>query len=206
MKLGPSLVRERSSSGLFLSVFLVIGCGGAGSGEPLAAPTPVASVAEPRAREARYTKSARPEEPRYARALEAGEDPLELQRLGLDAGATELLEALDEGGRVAAIALGALPFAEDALLALGPLCDRALSVGAGASNSPRTGEALPTLEALLEVVRKLAQRGPEGRELADPDGVGRALAGLAKLAEDDGLPAETRALAADALQAIRGWR
>jgi hypothetical protein len=178
----------------------------AGSGEPVAAPVATASAA-PSARvpEVAYAKSTRPDEPRYARALAEADDPLEMQRLGLDAGASELVAALDDGGLVARVALAALPFAEDALLALGPLAERALAARAGAQKSGRTGDALPSANALLEVARALAERGPGDGEVADPEGVTRALTLFAQLAQDEALPEETRALAADAASAARGW-
>lgn len=150
-------------------------------------------------------KSTRPEEPRYARALAAEGDLLELRRLGLDAGASELVDALDDGGRIAEVALAALPFAEDALLALGPLAERAKAARGGATKSARTGDGMPTAGALLEVARGLARSGPGDGEVADPEGVGRALALLDELAADGALPEETRALAADAARGIRGW-
>lgn len=192
--------------GLFSSHFTLVGCGDKGSGDraaaPLAAPSASASA---RAPVPTYTKSPRLTEARYVRALGAEDDRLELERLALDAGADELVDALDDGGALARVALAALPFADDGLGALGPLTARAEAARKGASMSARTGEAAPPLAALLETTRTLAERGPEDREVVDPDGVGRALHTLDGLVTDGALPAETRALAADAARAIRAW-
>src|SRR5262249_2063750 len=52
-----------------------------------------------------------------------GDDPLEKERLAVAVGAAGLLAGLDEGGEAAEVALAALPFADDAEIALVRLSD-----------------------------------------------------------------------------------
>src|SRR5690606_18750197 len=131
-------------------------------GEPSAAPAsgaPGGASAQPTALPVRppaRPASARAADPRWRLAL--GEDPVERARLAEAEGASGLLDALDDGGEIADVALLALPYADDADLAFGPLAERALAA------PPAT--AGPLVRALLEI----AGRPARPREPLDPEG------------------------------------
>jgi hypothetical protein len=149
-----------------------------GASVALRAPVPGASAASPRL-----------SDPRWQRA--AGEDPEGLQALADALGATGLLEALGDGGDVLRTGLLALPHADDAELALGPLARRAL----GGPDAER--EAV--LEAMLAIAgRPAASRG----EPLDPEGAAEAGEALIQLAGRTSLPREQRALAVSAARAL----
>ncbi|WP_437944473.1 thiamine biosynthesis protein [Sorangium sp. So ce281] len=122
--------------------------------------------------------------------LAAGDDPLERARLAEAEGASGLLAALDDGGDIALTALRALPYADDADLALGPLAERARAVSG------------PSLPPLLEALLGIAGRPPRPREPLDPDGARGAAAALVDLAGRRDLPSDQRALAISAARAL----
>ncbi|AGP37595.1 hypothetical protein SCE1572_25745 [Sorangium cellulosum So0157-2] len=147
------------------------------------ASSPAASLsAAPRPPSPRLT------DPRWR--LAAGDDPLERARLAEAEGATGLLAALEDGGDIALTALGALPYADDADLALAPLAERARAASG------------PSLTPLLEALLGIAGRPPRPREPLDPDGARAAAAALVELSGRRGLPAEQRALAISAARAL----
>lgn len=146
------------------------------------APPSASASAPPRPPSPRLT------DPRWRRA--AGDDPLEHARLAEAEGAAGLLAALEDGGDIADAALRALPYADDADLALGPLAARAAA--APAASLP------PLLDALLGV----AGRPPRPREPLDPDGARAAAAILLELSGRRDLPPEQRAVAISAARAL----
>ncbi|MGK3993413.1 thiamine biosynthesis protein [Sorangium sp. So ce1024] len=152
------------------------------SSSPSASATAQPSAAAPRPPSPRLT------DPRWRRA--ADDDPLEHARLAEAEGAAGLLAALEDGGDIADAALRALPYADDADLALGPLAERAAA--APASSLP------PLLDALLGV----AGRPPRPREPLDPDGARAAAAILLELSGRRDLPPEQRAVAISAARAL----
>lgn len=134
------------------------------------------------------TDSPRLKDPRWQRA--AGEDPADRQALADALGATGLVEALADGGEIARTALWALPYAEDADLALGPLARRALAA---------SGDELgATLEAILGI----AGRPASAREALDPEGAAEAGEAMLALAGRTSLPRGERALAVSAARAL----
>lgn len=118
------------------------------------------------------------------------EDPAGLEALAHALGAAGLVEALGDGGVITRTALLALPLADDADLALGPLGKRALV----ATDEDRAA----TLEALLGV----AGRPATAREHLDPEGAREAGAALLSIASNTSLPREHRALAVSAARAL----
>jgi hypothetical protein len=104
-------------------------------------------------------------------------------------GAAELVAAVEAGGPMGETALAALPFADDADVALGRLGDLAKA-------DPARRRAV--LAAMLGV----AGRPREPRELLDPEGVRRAAEAVLGLAGDRTLPREDRALAISAARAL----
>lgn len=124
------------------------------------------------------------------------EDPLERARLAEAVGAAELLAAVDDGGEVAATALSALPFADDADIALGKLGERALAAG--------PAELPPLLQAILGI----AGRPARPREPLDPEGGQACADAMLSIAARTALPKEVRALAVSAARALaeRGFR
>jgi hypothetical protein len=111
-------------------------------------------------------------------------DELDLERLATREGAVGLLAAAREGGAVSKTALAALPFARDAELALGPLCD-ALAGQAGG------GEALRAVQAI-------ASRLPVSAERLDVEGARRCFVVLGELERSTTVDAPSRDLAASA--------
>ncbi len=121
----------------------------------------------------------------YARS----EDSLEKARLAEHLGAAGLLDALDDpSAEIVAIALEALPFADDAEIALGPL-------------SERLGQA-PGRSSVLQAMLAIAGRPRRQREPLDLEGGRRAGEALIKLASDPRVIAEERALAVSAARAL----
>ncbi|WP_240806937.1 thiamine biosynthesis protein [Polyangium spumosum] len=133
-------------------------------------------------------RSPRLDDPRWQRAM--GEDPAGLAALADALGATGLVEALGDGGVIQRTALLALPLADDADLALGPLGGRALVT---------TGEERA---AVLEALLGVAGRPADAREMLDPEGAGEAAAAVLSIANDASLPREHRALAVSAARAL----
>jgi hypothetical protein len=105
-------------------------------------------------------------------------------------GATELLLALDDGGQVAETALAALPFADDADIALGKLGSRALL--AGPSDLPQ----------LLEAILVIAGKPARPREPLDPEGARACAEAMIAIASRKSLPREARAVAVSAARAL----
>ncbi|WP_437694025.1 thiamine biosynthesis protein [Sorangium sp. So ce176] len=149
---------------------------------------PSSAAASPSASAAPRPPSPRLTDPRWLRA--AGDDPLEHARLAEAEGASGLLAALDDGGDIALAALRALPYADDADLALGPLAERARAAPA------------PSLPPLLDALLGVAGRPPRPREPLDPDGARAAAATLLELSGRRDLPAEQRAVAISAARAL----
>jgi hypothetical protein len=160
----------------------------AGSGGAREGGAPLAASAAPRPR-----SSPRLSDPRWRRA--GGEDPLERARLAEEEGAAGLLEALDDGGEIAAIALRALPRAPDAEIALGPLAERA--------RAAPPAEVEPVLRALLEI----AGEPPAPREPLDPEGARAAGEAMLEVGRRGDLPPSARALAISSARALaaRGY-
>jgi hypothetical protein len=132
--------------------------------------------------------SPRLKDPRWQRA--GGEDPADRQALADALGATGLVEALDDGSEIARTALSALPLADDADLALGPLARRALAAS-GAD-----------LGAILEAILGIAGRPAGAREALDPEGAAEAGEAMITLASRTSLPREQRASAVSAARAL----
>lgn len=117
------------------------------------------------------------------------EDPAERQRLATAVGAAGLLDGVDDGGDIAALALAALPYADDADIALGHLADLA---------STSDAQRRPILETILAI----AGRPRRPRELLDPEGARRCAEAMVTLAARDALAREDRAIAVSAARAL----
>jgi hypothetical protein len=154
-------------------------------GPPSPVPTATASAS---ASSRAPLPSPRDGDPLWLRAR--GADAAERARLAVAVGATGLLEGLEDGGQNARTALLALPFADDAEIALGRLGELALRDGA----IPR--------EALLEAILAVAGQPRRQREALDPDGVRACGEALLKLAGQSSLPRAERALAVSAARAL----
>ena len=111
-------------------------------------------------------------------------DELDLERLATREGAVGLLAAAREGGAVSKTALAALPFARDAELALGPLCD-SLAGDAGAGEE-------------LRAVQAIASHLPASAERLDVEGARRCVGVLGELERSTAIDAPSRDLAASA--------
>jgi len=118
-------------------------------------------------------------DPRWQRAL-AG-DPLELRALAQAEGATGLLEGVEDGGELFHAACDALPFADDAELALGRLGEVALL----------DDEALSGIA--VAAIHRIASSPPSRGEPLDPDGVRSAARAVLTLASRTSLTRERRA-------------
>lgn len=157
-------------------------------GQSASAASPSASAAPAAIPAVARLDSPRLKDPRWQRA--AGEDRADWQALADALGATGLVEALDDGGEIARTALLALPLADDAELALGPLARRALAA---------SGE---DLGAILEAILGIAGRPAEAREALDPEGAAEAGEAMIALAGRTSLPREQRAMAVSAARAL----
>jgi hypothetical protein len=134
--------------------------------------------------------SARLSDPLWQRAQ--GDDPLDRARLAEAEGAARLVDALEDGGEIARVALLALADADDAEIALGRLAQMALDAPAGQARS------------ILEAILAIAGQPVRPREPLDPEGVracGEALLVLASRAE---LDRSDRAIAVSAARALAG--
>jgi hypothetical protein len=134
------------------------------------------------------TPSQRASDPRWIAARD--EDPAERMRLAAAEGAAGLLEAIGDGGEIAATALLALPFADDAEAALGRL--------GSLSQTAAPEQRGPVLAAILAI----AGQPRRSREALDPEGAracGEAMIALAALASAS---REERALAVSAARAL----
>jgi hypothetical protein len=170
-----------------------LGCSpGSRGGEPPPAASKGTSrgspAAAPSSAEAPRPPSPRLSDPRWVRAKD--EDPLERARLAEAVGAAELLLGVEDGGEVAETALAALPFADDADLALGKLGSKALSA------------APPELSPLLEAILAIAGRPARPREPLDPEGARACGEAMVTIASRTSLPREPRALAVSAARAL----
>jgi hypothetical protein len=105
-------------------------------------------------------------------------------------GAAGLLEGIDDGGDVAAVALSALPYADDADIALGRLAEIA--------REPDPSRRRP----ILEVILAIAGRPRTPHELLDPEGMRRCAEAMIVLATRRDLPREDRALAVSTARAL----
>jgi hypothetical protein len=134
----------------------------------------------------------RPHDPRWIQAR--SDDPLEKARLAVAVGAAGLLAGLADGGETAETALQAIPFADDAEIALGPLAER-LRVEPGRRRQ------------ILAAIVGVAGQPPRQREPLDPEGARRCGEVLIGLAADASVPREERALAMSAARALaeRGY-
>lgn len=170
---------------------MIFGCSpGSRGGEPTPAASPGISGASAASSPPAIAKppSPRLSDPRWIQARD--EDPLERARLAEAVGAAELLLALDDGGLIAETALAALPFADDADIALGPLGIRALVA------------APPELLPLLEVILAIAGKPARPREPLDPEGARACAEAMLTIASRMTLPREPRALAVSAARAL----
>jgi len=130
-------------------------------------------------------------DPRWLAARDA--DPLEKARLAEAVGAAELLAGVGDGGETADTALAALPFSDDAEIALGPLADRIAPPGAVDGALRRR---------LLTVILAIAGQPRRQRDPLDPEGARRCGQVILRLAADASLPREDRALAVSAARAL----
>jgi hypothetical protein len=142
-----------------LGTVLLLGCARArgGPAEPLAAPTAAGAGTDASGPLPRLEAgpSVRPTplaaDPLWQRAARG--DVIDLARLADRAGAMELLESVELGGTIGLTALSALPFAEDAELALGPLCELARRFPA-----ERVGPIARAIEAILSRAPRPTER------------------------------------------------
>lgn len=165
---------------------------------PPPAVVPPPTAAPPAAVEPPPRQSARRTDPRWV--LAASEDPLEKARLAIAVGAAELLEGVADGGETAEIALGSLPFADDADIALGRLSDLVRAPNAPADAG--AGGPRPARRLLLESILGIAGKPRGQREALDPEGARRCGEALLGVARDASLPREERALALSAARAL----
>jgi hypothetical protein len=170
----------------------LVGCGGeqvaigTASGPSGSASVPV--VASVQASSGPPAPSPRRTDPLWLRARDG--DPAERIRLAIAVGASGLLDGVEDGGEVAVTALGALPYADDAELALGRLGELARA-GTG---SPR--------RALLEAILGIAGQPRRQREALDPEGVKRCAEALLSIAAQVSVPRAERSLAVSAARAL----
>ena len=132
--------------------------------------------------------SPRRADPRWQRAL--GGDPLDLRALAIAEGATGLLAGVEDGGELLHAACAALPFADDAELALGRLGELALIEDASIS------------DVAVATIRAIAGAPPSRGEVLDPDGVASAARAVMTIAARLDLPRERRARAISAARAF----
>ena len=119
----------------------------------------------------------------WPQALAAPDDALELDRLADAEGCAGLLVGLEEGGAVGRTALRALPFADDAELAMGRLAEIARQADDAA------------LPLVLDAIEGIAQRPLHQREPLDPLGTHAAFDALVEIAKRDRTPPPWRAQA-----------
>ena len=116
-------------------------------------------------------------------ALAAPDDAIELARLAEAEGATGLLVGLEEGGATGVVALAALPYAEDAELAMQRLSEIVVQVDA------------PAMLAVLDTIEGIVQRPRRQTEPLAPLGLHAAFDALLSLAKRTDLAPEARARA-----------
>ena len=155
---------------------------------PTVAAQPVAPRSIPAPRPPRLNP--RLTDPRWLLASSsAGDDPLEKARLAVSVGAAELLDGIADGGDTAATALAALPYADDADIALGRLAELA------------RGDAASRRRVLLAILA-IAGQPRRAREPLDPEGVSRCGELLLEMAADPALARDERSLAISAARAL----
>lgn len=130
----------------------------------------------------------------WQRAMNAPDDPIELLRLAGAEGATGLMAGLEEGGASSVVALAALPYAEDADLAMGRLAEIVLQADE------------KTAPLVIAAIAGIAQRPLRSTELLDPLGAHAAFDALVVVAKKDKLPADVRAQAVSAGRLIAARR
>lgn len=130
----------------------------------------------------------------WQRAMNAPDDPIELTRLAVSEGATGLMAGLEEGGASSVVALAALPFADDADLAMGRLAEILLQADE------------KTAPLVIASIAGVAQRPLRSTELLDPLGAHAAFDACVVVAKKDKLPAEIRAQAVSAGRLIAARR
>jgi hypothetical protein len=134
--------------------------------------------------------SARASDARWVAARD--EDPAAAMRLAAVEGASGLLDGLADGGDTAATALRALPYADDAEAALGPLGSR-LAAAAGERQA-----------ALLTTILAIAGEPRRQREAVDLEGTRSCFEALIALAKRADASRESRVVAVSAARALAG--
>ncbi len=160
---------------------------GQSSAAPLAASAPAPSAQRPLRGEPEGG-SPRRRDARWQRAL-AG-DPLDVRALALAEGASGLLEGVEDGGEFFHIACEAIPFADDAEIALGRLGEVALLDDATLS------------QTAVVAIHRVAAGPPSRGEPLDPEGVSAAARAVLAVASNATLPPERRARAVSAARAF----
>lgn len=189
---------RRLAAALALAVVgaFAVGCGGARSVRSVGAPPHVGLPSRSLVRTVLGGGAQRadvPADPLWQRAR--FDDALDRARLAGAEGAAGLFDAVLGGGEAEAVALGALPYADDAEAVLGALVTRA------AEGDPSSRGA--RLEAILAI----SGRPASSNEPLEPDGMRAAAALLAALCRRTDLPRGERALAISAARALaaKGW-
>lgn len=116
-------------------------------------------------------------------AIAASDDPIELARLAEVEGAAGLLAGLEEGGGVGVVALLALPYADDAEIAMQRLAEIVVQVDAQA------------MGAVIDAMEGIVQQPRRQIEPLAPMGLHTAFDALLSLAKRTDLPAPVRARA-----------
>lgn len=140
-----------------------------------------------------FDGSSRADSPRAADARwirATGGDPIDLAALADAEGAAGLLDGIEDGGPIARTAVRALPYADDAPIALGRLGELARRGGAR------------VVDHVLAAVVDIAARYPPQRDPLDPSGALRCANALTDISEDSQSSARSRSLARSALQML----
>jgi hypothetical protein len=149
----------------------------------------VGDAAPPPSLSAKPTKeSERAKDELWQRA--ASQDPMDLARLADKEGAGGLLDGLEEGGPMGLVALGALPFADDAELAYQRLGEIVRQID--------PVESSPVVAAITAI----ALRPRRQAELLDPPGLRSCALALLDVAQKKSLTAGVRAKAITALRLL----
>ena len=144
--------------------------------------------------------SPRAADPIWLRAKD--EDPLERARLAEAVGALGLLEGVEDGGEIAAVALAALPLADDgeiALRRLGEIALERLEAPPSPAGAPAAG---PSLALILEAILGIAGQPRRQREPLDHEGARACGQALLVIAGRSGADPAARALAISAARAM----
>ena len=172
---------------LLAAVVLASACS-PGRRETAASPPATVSAAAVAGTTAAKAPSARASDARWLAARD--EDPAASMRLAAVEGAAGLLDGVEDGGETTAVALRALPFAEDAESALGRL-------GALLAGMPSEQQG-PALAAILAIAGEPRRQ----REALDAEGARSCGEALITLASRADLPRENRAIAVSAARAL----